>query len=104
MPVDAPAVQADLVRRLRCAEGHLRGIAAMIERGDDCQTVIHQTLAVQAAIREINRRLLAHHLEHCLFAGLRDSDAPARERLLSDIVSLYQLVDAHGRWRMADSR
>lgn len=51
MPGDALESKADLLRRLRCAEGHLRGIAAMIERGADCQSVVHQILAVQAALR-----------------------------------------------------
>lgn len=40
MPPDRANTQADLVRRLRCAEGHLRGIAAMVERGENCESII----------------------------------------------------------------
>ena len=39
--------KAELLHRLHCAEGHLRGIADMVERGAECQNIVHQTLAVQ---------------------------------------------------------
>ena len=84
--------RADLVRRLRCAEGHLHGIAAMVERGDECERLIRQLLAVQGALREINRLLLKHHLEVCLHEQLQGPDIAIREKCLDEVVSLYVLI------------
>ena len=92
MPGEVFTGQADILRRLRCAEGHLRGIAAMVEGGTDCESLARQTLAVQAALGEVNRLILKHHLETCLREHLRDADVSARRRCLSEIVSLYQLL------------
>jgi DNA-binding FrmR family transcriptional regulator len=84
--------KADLVRRLRCAEGHLRGITAMVERGADCESLVSQTLAVQAALGKVNRLILKYHLETCLREPITNTDISARNRRLSEIVALYQLL------------
>ena len=89
--------RADLVRRLRCAEGHLRAIAGMIETDADCQVVLQQMVAVQGALCEVNRRLVTHYLDDCLPTGLQISDPALRERTLESIVALYQLMRGHIR-------
>lgn len=86
--------QTDLIRRLHCAEGHLRGIARMVERRADSQSIVRQVLAVQAALNEINSRVVQHQLRACLQDT--NADITAREKHLADIVSLYQLLGASG--------
>jgi DNA-binding FrmR family transcriptional regulator len=94
MSGDSPERKADLLRRLRCAAGHVRGIATMIERGADCQSVVHQTLAVQAALCEINSLMLKQHFTVCLDEHLlsKTADVTSRERFLAEVVSLHQLL------------
>lgn len=91
---DWPDGKAELIRRLHCAEGHLRGITTMIERGADCQSVVHQTLAVQAALREINRLVVQHHLTVCLNEQVlsKNANATTREQFLAEVISLYHLL------------
>ncbi len=89
--------KADLTRRLRCAEGHLRAIAGMIETDADCQAVLQQMVAVQGALREVNRRLVKHYLDDCLSTDLHASDPVLREHALEDVVTLYELIGGHPR-------
>jgi DNA-binding FrmR family transcriptional regulator len=89
--------RADLARRLRCAEGHLRAIAGMIEIDADCQAVLQQMVAVQGALREVNRRLVKHYLEDCLPTDLQASDPALRQRVLENVVALYELIGGHPR-------
>lgn len=91
---DTPALQADLVRRLHCAAGHLQGIAGMVEGGANCETLVHQTLAVQAALRQVNRLILKYHLEVCLTRRLQEAHPVIRERDCAEIVALYRLLNA----------
>jgi DNA-binding FrmR family transcriptional regulator len=88
------ALKADLLQRLSSAEGHLRGIAGMVERGADCESVVRQTLAVQAALRQITHLALRHHLEHCVPQRLTGAsgDSAAREQCLSEITALYRML------------
>jgi hypothetical protein NreA len=97
MPSEALEFKADLARRLRCAEGHLRAVAGMIETDADCQAVLRQMLAVQGALCEVNRRLVKHYLDDCLPAGIQAIDPAVRERALENVVALYELIGGHPR-------
>ena len=95
MPIrrhEALTFKADLVRRLRCTEGHLHGIAVMIERGEDWESVVRQLVAARGALREVNRLMLKQHLNICLQQLLlsTEGDASARGKYLVEIVALYQ--------------
>lgn len=92
MPNDPLEDKTEWVRRLHCAEGHLRGITTMIERGADCQSIVHQILAVQSALREINGLVVKHHLTVCLAEQLQNADEPASAPCLAEVISLYQLL------------
>jgi DNA-binding FrmR family transcriptional regulator len=94
MPDNAAETRADLLRRLHCAEGHLRGIASMVEGENDCESIARQTQAVRAALGEINRRLLRFHLTQCLRGELTAGDQAARAKCITEIVSLYELIGA----------
>ena len=86
--------KVELVRRLHCAEGHLRGIATMVERGADCRSLVCQILAVQAALRKINSLIVKYHLTLCLRDHWSETgpDATGREYWLAEVISLYQLL------------
>ena len=85
-------IQSDLIRRLRSAEGHLRGIIGMLEADADCQDIVRQVLAVQGALREVNRLVVRHYLHDCLCTALSSPDAEARERAVAGVLALYELA------------
>ncbi|ODT08321.1 MAG: metal resistance protein [Mesorhizobium sp. SCN 65-20] len=60
------ASQPDTVKRLKRAEGHLRGIIAMIEAGRPCLDIAQQLHAVEKAVGQAKRTLIQDHLDHCL--------------------------------------
>ena len=97
MSVDTLPFKTNIAGRLHCAEGHVRGIAVMIEREDDCESVVHQLLAVQGALREVNRLLLQHHLDVCLKEQFQQSNIVFRERYMNEIVALYQQLAISAR-------
>lgn len=55
-----------LVHRMKIARGHMDRVIAMVEKGDYCIDVIHQSLAVQAALKSIDRTILKNHIETCV--------------------------------------
>ena len=56
----------DIVKRLKRADGHLRGIFEMIEGGRPCLDIAQQLHAVEKAISQAKRTLIQDHLDHCL--------------------------------------
>lgn len=80
----------DVIRRLKTAEGHLRGVQRMVEDGAYCIDVIHQIQAVQAALNKVSTDILDRHLNSCLITAVRGDDPVERERVLKEITGVFE--------------
>jgi len=60
------ASHPDIVKRLKRAEGHLRGVIGMIEGEKPCLDIAQQLHAVEKAIAQAKKALIQDHLDHCL--------------------------------------
>ncbi len=78
------------LRRLKTAEGHIRGIERMVEEGAYCIDIIRQIQAVQAALNKISTQILEEHLNSCLITAVRGDDADERERVLREIADVFE--------------
>ncbi|MER8886489.1 metal-sensing transcriptional repressor [Mesorhizobium sp. M0663] len=56
----------DIVKRLKRAGGHLKGVIEMIEAGRPCLDLAQQLHAVERAIAQAKKTLIQDHLNHCL--------------------------------------
>lgn len=68
MQVDEDATAA-VIKRLRRAEGQIRGVIAMLEEGRDCGDVVMQLAAVSRALDRAGFKIIASGLQQCLTAG-----------------------------------
>lgn len=71
------AQSAEVIRRLKRIEGHVRAVREMSEAGRPCAEVIHQIGAIEAALRRTANAVLADHLEKCIASSV--NNGPARE-------------------------
>ena len=78
------------LKRLKNAEGHLRGIERMVEEEAYCIDVIRQIQAVQAALNKVSAMILEEHLNSCLITAVRGDDADERERVLKEITNVFE--------------
>jgi Uncharacterized protein conserved in bacteria len=60
-----------LLRRLRLAEGQIRGIQKMVEEDAYCPDILIQVSAVTAALNSFNRELLSCHIRSCVAEDIR---------------------------------
>jgi DNA-binding FrmR family transcriptional regulator len=65
MQVAAETV-ADVTKRLRRAEGQIRGVIAMLESGRDCAEIVTQLAAVSRALDRAGFKVIAGGLQQCL--------------------------------------
>lgn len=79
-----------VIRRLKTAEGHLRGIQRMVEEGAYCIDVIRQIQAVQSALSKVSSEILDQHLNSCLITAVRGDDPAERERVLKEITDVFE--------------
>ncbi len=76
-----------LLKRLRRAEGQVRGVAKMVEDDRYCIDVLTQISALQAALDKVALGLLDDHIRHCVVNG-----SPAEREARVD-----ELMQAVGR-------
>lgn len=83
----------DAIRRLKTAEGHLRGIQRMLEQEAYCIDIIRQIQAVQSALNRISAILLDQHLNSCLITAIQGDDAQERQRVLREITDVFDAAN-----------
>ncbi len=77
--------KADSLRRLKAAEGQLRGLQEMIDGERPCLEVLTQLAAVQSALRQVNRIILRNYLENCATQAIRRSDSRVYDEMMEAI-------------------
>ena len=75
-----------LIRRLKLAEGQIRGIQKMLEEDAYCPDSLIQVSAVSAALNSFNRELLACHIRSCVSEDIRDG----KDEAIDEFVRVLQ--------------
>jgi len=83
------ATDEEIIRRLKSVEGHVRGIERMVDEGAYCIDVVHQIMAVQAALKKVSGLVLDRHLHSCVTAAIQGPDEQARERVMKELLDVY---------------
>lgn len=88
-PGDPAALRRELVLRLKRVEGQLRGIQAMVERGEDCEPVAQQLAAARKALDRAFFELMSCAIEHReLSATAGETDAERVHRIARALAKL----------------
>ena len=74
MPRDK-SVKRKILHRLKIARGHLDKVIQMVEVGDYCIDVIHQSLAIQQALRKSDQVILEDHLRTCVAESIKEGNS-----------------------------
>jgi DNA-binding FrmR family transcriptional regulator len=61
-----------IIHRLRIARGHLEKVITMVEQGDYCIDILHQSQAIQKALKETDHVILEYHLKTCTVNALKE--------------------------------
>lgn len=58
--------QERILHRLKIARGHIGKVIKMVEQDSYCIDILHQSQAVQKALKETDSVLLENHLKTCV--------------------------------------
>lgn len=92
-----PDIKQDVINRLCSIEGHIRGIERMVADDHYCIDIMKQIKAVQSALDRVNSLIMANHLQTCVTGAIRSEDEKERERVIGEIVSLFDASIRLGR-------
>jgi len=79
-----------LIKRLRRAEGQIRGIEKMVEDDRYCIDILTQISAAQAALDKVALRLMEDHAAHCVVGGPDELKEERTEELMGAVARLMR--------------
>jgi len=84
--------KTELLKRLRRAEGQVRGIARMVEEDQYCIDILTQVSAATRALETVALSLLDDHLSHCVAEAAAQGGPVATEKLREANQAIARLV------------
>jgi DNA-binding FrmR family transcriptional regulator len=79
------ATKDQLLKRLRRAEGQVRGVQKMVEDDRYCIDVLTQIAATQAALDKVALGLLDDHARHCIAKAPADQQPEMTDELMAAV-------------------
>ena len=70
-------IQERTLHRLKITKGHLEKVVKMVENQDYCIDIIHQSQAIQNALKEIDNLILENHLKTCALEHITEGHKDA---------------------------
>ena len=90
MPKGIPrdtSMKRHLLHRLKITRGHLDKVITMVENGEYCIDVIHQSVAIQSALKTTNQVLLKNHLETCVAEAIQNGRS---EEVIKEVMQVIE--------------
>ncbi|HLE49498.1 MAG TPA: metal-sensitive transcriptional regulator [Patescibacteria group bacterium] len=77
----------NIIHRYKIASGHLKKVIKMIEEGVYCVDIVHQSLAVQAALKKADQLVLKNHLETCVSESIKKGEG---KKAIAEIMEVLE--------------
>ncbi|MBI3120379.1 MAG: metal-sensitive transcriptional regulator [Candidatus Kerfeldbacteria bacterium] len=85
---DHQAPQQKILHRVRILQGHLRAVEQMIRENAYCVDIIHQSMAIQKALKRLDMVLMKNHLEGCVVDQIQQGK---QEKSIKELLRLYEM-------------
>ena len=79
--------QERILHRLKISKGHLEKVIKMIEEDKYCIDVLHQSQAVQAALKETDGLVLEIHLRTCVADSIKSGN---QEEAIKEVIEVFK--------------
>jgi DNA-binding FrmR family transcriptional regulator len=79
-----------LLHRLKITRGHLDKVISMVDTDVYCIDVIHQSQAVQKALRQVDHLILENHLKTCVADAV---SAGRKDQAVAEVMQVFRKSD-----------
>lgn len=79
--------QERILHRFKIAKGHLEKVIQMMENHEYCINIIHQSQAVQQALKEVDNLILENHLKTCAADAIRSG---REEEAITEVMNVFK--------------
>jgi CsoR family transcriptional regulator, copper-sensing transcriptional repressor len=75
--------------RLAIVEGHLHKVRKMLDGGAYCIDVIHQSKAIQQALKKFDDQVLEQHLRTCVARDMRQQHGANSNKTIQELMEVF---------------
>ncbi len=79
--------QEKLLHRLKITLGHLKKVMTMVEDDKYCVDILHQSQAVQKALKEIDNLILENHLNSCVVDSIKSGKS---DEAIAEVMNVFK--------------
>lgn len=83
-----PEIKKRVVRRLKIAEGQIRGLQRMVDKEEYCIDIITQSLAIKQALSGVEDLLLENHLSSHVIDQIKSGK---EGKAIKEIMTVYKI-------------
>lgn len=80
-------IKERLLHRLKIARGHLNKVIEMVEQDQYCIDVIHQSQAIQKALKEVDNLTLENHLNGCVVDSINNGK---KDEAILEVMNIFK--------------
>ncbi len=73
--------------RLKIARGHLDKVIRMVQSDAYCIDIVHQSMAVQAALGEVDKVVLENHMATCVADSIKKGKS---KEVIDEIMKIFE--------------
>ena len=81
--------KSKILHRLKITRGHLDKVFEMVEKDAYCIEVIHQSQAIQSALKKIDEVVLQNHLQCCVLDNVKNGHSD-NDKLVKELMDVFQ--------------
>lgn len=74
------------LHRIKIIQGHIKSIQKMIEDDKYCVDIVHQSRAVQKALKNLDLLIIEDHLKHCVVEQIKNNE---EKRTTDELLTLF---------------
>ena len=79
--------QEQILHRIKIVQGHLKKVAKMIEDDEYCIDILHQSQAIQKALKEVDNLMLENHLKTCAMDAVGKG---RKEEAIAEVMQVFK--------------
>ena len=74
------------LHRIKIIKGHIEAIERMIEEDAYCIEIVHQSLAVQKALKKLDMSIMSGHIQSCVIEQAKSGDF---KKITDELMTIY---------------
>ena len=76
-----------LLHCIKIIQGHVRAIESMLNNNEYCIDIVHQSQAVQKALKKLDSLVMEDHIKHCVVEQAKKGDLT---KITEELLGIYK--------------